>query len=200
MNLPAFIPRYFHEARFPELVCFFRKMWDRQAWLYLKRNTKAVERIKQEFTKLTQQPPYKNGSNPLHWDQQIAKYLDRLGVKALILDMRDAVAKQPGIHSILYFVYSKSGACRWENLVMLKIENDWTEKKKQHAEDYDELAKLIDLKLPGVEPEWVPQARKRLQFLTQKRPPMHPRDRVEINREIDRIQNNLRKYNLKPTD
>jgi len=199
MSLPAFVSTLLKEKRFPELIYFFRKKWDEHAWLALKKNGNAVERIKQEFTRLTQKPPYSSSVNEKYWDQQIAKYADRLGVKFLIYDIRQSVKKYQNIRSIAYFIYSKYGACRWENLLMDKIELDLKQEKKRHTKEMDELAQSLPLspffKGDKLEPDWVGQAKKRLEELKHRRfTNMSPHEKYEVNREIRRIITNLNNH------
>ncbi len=147
------------QKRFPELVYIFRKMWDEQGWLYLKRNRNAVDRIKLAFTKLTGNQPYANASQAKAWDRNIAGYVDRLGVAALLDDMRQAAQKQGNIKSLVYFLWAKAGACRWENMLMQKIQADIKAQKAEYEQIDAAIAEMLNSAQEEQEPEWVIQAR-----------------------------------------
>lgn|GEM_PF-5026650 len=196
MKLPSFISKFYSEKRYAELVYFFRALWDNQGSLALKRNRNAVNRIKQAFTQITGRPVYSSGHiNHKYWDEQIAKYADRLGVAALIDDMKLNANKRP--QSIAFFIYSKHGACRWENMVMQQIEKDNQARKKEENEMYEELGRALRLAARKSEPDWMIQARKRLTMLRRERELTSPVARHEIDREIARIEANLQRHHSK---
>lgn len=196
----------YEQERWPELIFFFRAKWNAQAWLFLKKNGNAVKRVKDEFTSLTRCPAYQSATNAKHWDEQIAKYVERLGVPALINDMRTAVAKYKNIRSIIYFLYAKD-ASRWEMLLMQKIEADLREQKAALKNDekaaYEALIKLFGA--PTIqkiaEPQWVIDARANLTKLYQQRRnerlPIDEKNRLD--REIHRINYNLKKFGFSNT-
>ena len=116
-QLPSFIIHWYTKKRWTWLALYFKRRANRYARFYLKKNRKAVDRIKDEFMQLTGMPPYANQDyRAEYWDEQIAKYVDSLGVKSLIDDMREAVSKYRNIRSILYFLHTDGKASRWENL------------------------------------------------------------------------------------
>lgn len=154
-----------HEQnRFAELFYYYRRRWQEQGWLYLKRNAKAVKRIKQEFTRLTGKPPYQSDSAKTDWDQHIARWLDQLGVAKLIEDMR-AACEQYQPYSIVYFLHSKTGACRWEMLWLDTVQQQLAAEKQQDNEAMQALASAIRYDEQQQEPEWVIEARKKYNFL-----------------------------------
>jgi len=171
MSIPRFIELFIREKRWPELVFYFRHRWDREGKGCLKRQQGAVHRIKQEFIKVFEKRPFpRSTGDPVFWDQQIAKYAERLGVAALINDMRKARTENRKVFSIIYFLYSKGAACRWENLLLEKIHADALSEKKEHDEAYKLLAEALEVQgiSEPVEPEWVVMARNRWHQLEQR--------------------------------
>lgn len=193
-NIPHIIKKFYSEKRWPELFWLFKKLWDRDGWRCLKRNKNAVARIKQEFTRLTGRQPYAADSHARNWDQKVAKFIAACGVAALIDDMRVAV-KEHQPRSLIYFLYSKHGACRWEMLFCKQLEEKMAAEKKQHDSDLAELARLIDLKFESPQPEWAVEARaerrKLLRYLDKF--DMPDERRADIKERIRRIEHNLKK-------
>ncbi|NIR52833.1 MAG: hypothetical protein GWN59_08205 [Calditrichae bacterium] len=183
--------KLFTEKRYAELYYIFKRLWEKQSWLYLKRNSNAVVRIKQVFTQLTGNQPYQSSTNIRFWDEQIGRYVDQVGVAALINDMKAAIKTKSDIKSIVYFLYTKDGASRWELLTLEHIEQSWHKEKQKHNTEYEELAKLIDFRMPGPEPDWVMDARKRLKFLQNKGKHHLTEDE---KREIRKIEFHLGSY------
>ncbi|HHL71349.1 MAG TPA: hypothetical protein ENJ29_02460 [Bacteroidetes bacterium] len=194
MPVPKEIERLYEQEKWPELILVFRKKWDEKGWLYLKQNKNAVQRVKQEFTRLTRRPPYNHIGNARYWDEQIGKFCARLGVKALIEDMRAAVPKYKP-RSIVYFLFGSGGkASRWEMLLRQQIARELQEQKEKDNEAYQALYRLLGFapaKPVQSVPDWVLDARKRLRALQQT-----PVDCVaqmrELEREISRIKHNLK--------
>ncbi|MFQ5637992.1 MAG: hypothetical protein ACE5IR_08340 [bacterium] len=192
-NIPHIIKKFYSEKRWPELFWLFKKLWDRDGWRYLKRNKNAVARIKQEFTRLTGKPAYAADSNARNWDEKVAKHAAACGAAALIDDMRAAMEHKP--QSLIYFLYSKHGACRWEMLFLRKLEEQLKAEKKKIDSELAELAKLLDFRMPEVEAEWIMQARaerrKLLRYLDKF--DMPEERRADIKERIRRIEHNLKK-------
>lgn len=189
MSIPKLIETLYEQKRWPELMFYFRAQWNNSAWAASKRNGNAVDRIKREFSRLAKgKQPYKLGTHSQYWDQQIAKYIDRLGVASLINDMREAFQKFPQIKTIIYFLYSSTGNSRWENLIYTKIEHDWQQEKQLEANQWQPFAQMLNF--AKSEPDWVAQSRNEIIRLIQKSklPDINPR---EINNEIHKIKNKL---------
>lgn len=183
------------ERKFPELIYIVRRLWDDFGWLYLKRNRNAVDRVKEEFVKLTGHQPYASTSSSDRWDQQIAKYVDRLGVKVLIDDMRLAV-RRFNPNSIVYFLHSSGNMpCRWENLLLDDIETKSKRDKQKEKKFFENLARDLGLN-KQTEPTWVKVARERLSFLQKEISHKHCTDerRSDAMREIAQITARLKKY------
>lgn len=166
MNHTKHIELLAKNGQWAELMMVARYMWDQQAWLYLKRNRNAVKRIKEEFTRLAKRPAYSNPANAQHWDQQIAKYINRLGVKKMIDDMRLVLAKYPTVRSIIYFLYTGDNkASRWEMLLREQIAQEMQQQKELDNEAYKAMAEVFGFELKSVNvgpPKWVVDARRRL--------------------------------------
>lgn len=196
-NIPKELEYLISGKRWAELMIYARYMWDQQAWLANKRNKNAVARIKQEFTRLTRKPPYYQGTNAKYWDEQIAKYVDRLGVKAIIDDMRIVIPKYKP-RSIIYFLYTGDNkASRWEMLLRDKIAEEMKAQKDLDNEAYAAMAKVFGFELRRMEskPQWITDAEKRLKTLEQlKSNSLSSHVPPEVNREIARIKHNLKKY------
>ncbi len=195
-KLPEIVKQLYREERWPELVWYFRSLWDKSAWLTLKRNKNAVERIRQEFTRLTGRQPFAAGSGEKYWNEQIAKYVQRLGVAALIRDLQEAVPKYKP-KSLVYFLSGNNGlASRWEMLLMKKLSEDIVQQKQQDDDAYKLLGELINLpvlKTRPVEPEWVVGARKNLAiYRKQLENITSGPDYIRLHREIKRIVSNLK--------
>lgn len=192
MNHTKHIEYLAKNGQWAELMMVARYMWDQQAWLYLKRNRNAVKRIKEEFTRLAKRPAYSNPANAQHWDQQIAKYIDRLGVKTLIDDMRQVLAKYPSVRSIIYFLYTGDNkASRWEMLLREQIAQEIQQQKELDNEAYKAMAEVFGFELKSVNvgpPKWVVDARRRLAAIDK----MAKTD--EVCAEIVRIKHNLEKH------
>lgn len=200
-EIPNIVARLYAERNWPMLIYYFRGCWNEQSWLYLKRNGNAVKRIKDEFTRLTGRPAYSPATNAKHWDQEIAKYAERLGVAALIDDMRLAVAKYEP-KSIIYFLHA-SGACRWEMLLMDKIQEEIRQRQHEDNSAYADMAKLFpSVVVKKVEPEWVAVAKKRRQqiaiimqnYLNTETAAMPLSEMRDLKIELERINQNLTKF------
>lgn len=192
MNHTKHIELLAKNGQWAELMMVARYMWDQQAWLYLKRNRNAVKRIKEEFTRIAKRPAYSNPANAQHWDQQIAKYIDRLGVKTLIDDMRLVLAKYPSVRSIIYFLYTGDNkASRWEMLLREQIAQEMQQQKELDNEAYKAMAEVFGFELKSANegpPRWVKDARRRLAAIDK----MAKTD--EVCAEIVRIKHNLEKH------
>jgi len=197
-QIPAAIRKLYSEQRWAELMFYFRALWNEKNWLYLKKNKNAVSRIKQEFKKLTGNDPYPRGNtNTKFWDEQIAKYCAEVGVKELIVDMREAVGKYR-VKSIIYFLWSGGKACRWEMLFMSRLEHRWKEQKEAEREEWKEIADKLGFQnafKAETEPDWVIKARKRYQQLG-KLLKMTPGN-YELQQEALRISNNFKQHGYK---
>jgi hypothetical protein len=195
-----FIGKLLEEKRYPELVYFVRKLWDKEGWLYLKRNKNAVERVKCEFTRLTGKAPYTSMGDTTRWDQQIARYVDRLGVKAIIDDMQQAKLRYKP-KSILYFIYSSGQMpCRWENLVLDQVEAEAERAKKEENEMASALAKYIGLPDLAVEPDWVLNAKIRKDEIARELlKPMNRERLMELTKEANLIQSRLANWEISQT-
>ena len=195
-----FIEKLWLEEKWAELILICRIKWNRKAWLYLKRNKNAVQRIKQVFTELSGRHPYDTEINMKYWDEQIAKYLDRLGVAALISDMKAAFQANPKIKSIVYFLWSKDNRPRWELLLMRKLEEDYAKQKEKDNDAYAYMARLLGLenKQMGIQlaPDWVVEARRNLKSLEMQLKAVRGNTEklAEIKRDINRIKHNLDKF------
>lgn len=190
MSLPENFLRLFKEKRFPEIIYIVRALWNREGWLYLKRNKNAVDRVKRAFFETFNRPPYAKNIDNSRWDREIAKYCDALGVKALIDDMRAAKRKGLTPLSILYFVFSKTGAPRWEMLLMQQIERERQSEKKKHMQELEDLAKLIHID-KRTDPEWVIQSRRAHKEISQ-RPARTRADRQKKIETLRTIEARLR--------
>jgi hypothetical protein len=194
------VVKLIEEKRYAELVYISRRLWSEQSWYYLKRNQKAVQRIKQAFKEITGRVAYAASSKPdtKEWvNRQIAKYIQELGVAVLIDDIRDKHRETRGnVGSIMYFIWNKEGACRWENMLMKKIHRQLEEEKNKYSEEPID-PRLRELALAITKsfnvPEWVVEARTKIKFLLLSMP-TSSKDRSNISREIlsikSRLQNN----------
>lgn len=180
-------------GKWAELMMLARYMWDRQGWLFHKRNRNAVRRLKEEFTRLARRPAYSTPGSAEYWDQQIAKYVDRLGVKKLIDDMRQVLTKYPDIRTIIYFLYSSNNkAPRWEMLLREQIAEEMQQQKELDNEAYKAMAEVFGFELKRVDkgpPQWVVDARRRLASLRKGRIVSEGEAR-----EIRQIRHNLEKH------
>ena len=196
MDIPDYIQKLWREKRFTELAALFRSIADHRKFLFRKSRQylNAIKAIKQEFTRLTGRPPYGPQTDPTYWDGQIGKYCEALGVKVLIDDMREACRKyQP--NSIIYFLHGRDGkACRWEMLLRQKLEDEIREQKEKDNEAYKALFELVGSPVKEIEPDWVVQARLRLEHLQKLRQLADYQQREDIDREIQQIQFRLSQY------
>lgn len=183
------------QGRFAEAICFIKRLWDAQDWHYLKKNKKAVQRIKTVFTEITGHKPYSQPLTVKFWDQKIAKYCEALGVKTLIDDIT-AAAKETRIQTMVYFLYTKGEQCRWEKLLMHKINQKLEDEKQRNDEAYNDMARLLGLSdiTQEIEPDWVGQARARMQqlkavFRGADDQPMKDECKIEINRIVNNLIN-----------
>lgn len=198
-DVPEFVQQLWREERWAELLLVCRAKWNRRAGLYLKQNRNAVLRVKQVFTQITGKPPFQRETNQRYWDEQIAKYLDRLGVAALIDDMKAAHKANPKIGSIVYFLWSKDLRPRWEILLMRKLEDEYRQQKHQDNDAYAAMARLLGLENQQtaiqLDPDWVVEAQRNMKHLQrQLQTAGDLRRRSEIMAEIIRIKNNLQKW------
>lgn len=194
-KIPSIISRLYGDGNWPMLIYYFRGRWNEQSWLYLKRNGNAVKRIKQEFTNITGFPAYQPATNAMHWDKEIAKYAERLGVALLINDMRQAADKYKP-KSIIYFLHA-TGACRWEMLLMEHIQQEIRERKSAENSDYEEMAKLFQLPVKKIEPEWVEESRTRrrqIKIIMADCQSLTTEKISDLRREMERIDFNLNKF------
>lgn len=199
-DIPEIVVTLYKEKRWPELLYAIRAKWDQEAWRYLKANGNAVQRILQEFRRLTGQQPYQNPANARYWNQQIAKYIDRLGVAALVDDMRAAVKGKPDILSMVYFLHSRERVPRWERLLLDKIAREAAEQSSADNDAYRALAKLLGYdgsigKIHTNEtPQWVLDARRRLEQIAAALRTATSGDRIRLLQEQARLQDRLERF------
>jgi len=113
-----------------------------------------------------------------------------LGVAALIDDMRAAKKEDRKIYSIVYFIYSKGAACRWENLLLNKIHTEAASRKKEDNDAYAELARALEIQGIGVpqEPEWVTNTRNRWHTLERRTKVLRGQPYLNAIREMEQIE------------
>ncbi|MBN2200458.1 hypothetical protein JW777_00720 [bacterium] len=149
-----------------KLLVVARGLMEFDGSLYLKRNAGAVERVKEAFQRIHGKPAYPaRVVDTMKWDRKLAGIVDAIGVSPLIDDMKQNSAAFP--ESIFYYVHSVSGRSpRWELLMFDEI-------RRREREDLD-LWKVMADSIGAesglqagrsVDPDWVTQARRRLEEL-----------------------------------
>ena len=196
--VPAIITRFYNERRWPELIWMIRENWNYDAWQALRKNEKAVERVKKVFSETFGRPAFSSLNNRSYWMKQIAKYVDRLGVASLIDDMREAKKKNPNIQSILYFIYSADHVCRWEMLLLKRLEAKYQQEKKEENDTYAAIARVLGEAVvkkvdEAVAPEWVVtlRARRKALKVELKKHKTHQPQYKEFLSQILRIEQSL---------
>lgn len=166
-------------------------------WRYLHSQKNAINRIEGAFHDLFGGHPWPARVDRSEddwkrmmslWRNEIGYYCSRLGVAALIDDMRLAKGKNLKPRSLIYFLRShdehrQEQSSRWEMLLYAKMEEEWQETKRQEAEEAKDLQRgeLISAKL--YHPAWVDEARETLQGIKTK---AHPTP--EELREVAKIE------------
>lgn len=148
---------------------YAQQQWNRDGWVCLRRNQNAVNRILKEFGERKGIPKYTADKDT---QKRIAIYVQRLGVARLIDDIRDALKTNPRIRTIQYFMQpaAGAGASRWGNLYRKRQEEIYAQEKEDYRRDgvffrENVINEPVNQK---VTPQWVIDARKRLEVLRKK--------------------------------
>lgn len=146
-------------------------------WRYLHSQRAAIERVQHVFQMTfgipQAWPSFLPPVGVMRYQNQVGYFCHRLGVKALVDDMRLAKEQDYKPDSLLWFVRSsKDGqarASRWEWLVTVAIETETRKAKEEEAKAAEDLHRrgiLPDVK--AAEPDWVAECRQTIKDLNQK--------------------------------
>lgn len=174
LNIPAEIVQHILTENWEQVYGFFKYKWNQDGYVAWKKNQKAVERIIEVFYELTK--------GKFHADDTIKKaiglYVERLGVKILIDDMKVAITKTPQIRTLNYFLRTQKGEkmSRWGNIYLDQVEAEIkakAEKEKEISAEVaqTELGQLLRNSIKKVDevveddPDWLKKDKARLKEL-----------------------------------
>jgi len=157
LNISGLVIDNIRQKNWGLVVGYFKKRWNEDGYRALKQNQNAVERIIKYFQGFKKCP---NMEVDFETRKTIALYIERLGVGALLDDIKAALAANPKIKTLNYFIISQKGkkTPRWGMLYFDKLNQDWETRKMSELAAPD-LGCVIGKK---IEPEWVLEARQRL--------------------------------------
>ncbi|MCH8856503.1 MAG: hypothetical protein IIA03_09750 [Proteobacteria bacterium] len=129
----------------------------------------------------------------------MCKYVTRLTVKTLIDDINKVIinGKQP--KSLLYFMHSMHGACRWENLVLQQMERLWRKKKNKLNKALEPIAKELNFSNDSRngDPDWVNKSRREFEQLKKNYQLAKLSEKSGVAQYMRLIQEKLRHHNYK---
>ncbi|MFB0516081.1 MAG: hypothetical protein ACETWG_05690 [Candidatus Neomarinimicrobiota bacterium] len=144
-------------------------------WKYVHQYRNAINRIEVVFLQTFSRQPWPKDwqSNVrMQWENEVGYYIHRLGVGALVDDMRQARERRLEPKTLIYFLRShdqhgQQRSSRWEMLLYGMMDEEWQEAKRREAQEVAQAAR--EGRIPeAVTPVWVTEARANLKALRSK--------------------------------
>lgn len=148
-------------------------------WRFRHQYLNAIARIEGVFREIYRRVPWPKDW-PLHvvhqWENEVGYHVHRLGVAALIDDLRQASSAGLKPRTLIYFLRShdehrQEQSSRWEMLLVARMEAEWQESKSQEAEAAKEAARRLGVKVEKPVAAWVLEARETLRRIKVKANP-----------------------------
>jgi len=170
-------------------------------WRYRHQYLNAIARIEEVFSETYRSDPWPKAW-PLHvvhqWENEVGYHVHRLGVAALVDDLRQANAAGLKPRTLIYFLRShdehrREQSSRWEMLLVARMEAEWQEAKRQEAEEAKKAARKLGVKLEKPVPAWAVEAGETLQRIKTKASPT-----PEEKREVAKIEAIMSRMGIRP--
>jgi len=189
LDIPEAVITNIRRKEWGAVVGYFKYRWNQDGYAALQRNQGAVERVVKYFQGLKK---YHVLNVSFETKKTIAMYIERLGVAPLLDDIKQALAANPRIKTLNYFIVTEKGAKtpRWGMLYFDKINKEWEERKEAEKLETGNLKFEIGER---VTPDWVIDARKRIAELEAKRLTLDLSEFQEVAALRDRLEKNWKR-------
>lgn len=161
--------------------------WNEDGYVLLRRYQNAVNRIIQVFMQEKNYPDTYIANISQQQKKQIAYYINVLGVKALIDDIRSVCRENPKIRTLNYFLTADQGkkTSRWGMMYFDKMHAAWQKRKEEELNCH--VGQEIEIG-EKVKEQWQIDAEARIAELGQKkiRPPEEELEYYTLKQRIAR--------------
>jgi len=166
---------------------YAQSRWNEDGYVLLRKYRNAVNRVLQVFIQAKNYPDTYREKITQEQEKKIAYYINALGMKAIIDDIRKACCENPKIRTLNYFLTADKGkkTGRWGMLYFDKMNAEWQKRKEEELHCH--IGKGIEIG-KKIKEQWQIDAEKRLAELEQKkiRPPEEEQEYYTLKRRIER--------------
>lgn len=176
LGQPVRVIELIRAKRYLAVIEHFKSEWNRDGYAALKRYQNAVNRLLQEFERVFNRPAFYPQMKPATrtgWLKRIALIVEKFGdVSLLVKDIQAAGRELSGNsrpRTIIWFIQSKPGIePRWMQIYWKEWERLEQEAKQSRDswEPTDEVRELLDKTGQVSQPQWVVDARGRLEVIS----------------------------------
>lgn len=158
LGMPPVIILAIRRGEWGAVKAYAQRRWNADGYKYFKANSNAVERILNEFSKIVKNPIPPS----FETKKRIALYVHHIGVGPLIDDIREALAQNPHIRTLNYFMADHDGKiARWSALYNRVFERKHNEAKTKYKGTEEQIMHEIGFAVKKDAPEWVIEAEER---------------------------------------